>query len=304
MHKHEHITPKNEEHWLALRRLDITSTDVAALFGLSPYKTPFELWHSKRPDFVDTFVETPRVKWGTRLQDAIAFGVADDEGWTVRRRNVYSRIPSLRLGASFDFEILAHPNGPAVLEVKNVDGLQFRDNWTEEDGVLAAPAHIELQLQAQLLASGRSWGVIVALVGGNDPKVVTRQADQEVHTSIANAVTQFWRDQEAGKAPDPDWIADSRTLRQLHSKVDAGYTITDCTAELAELVRQYQQLSSEVKSLEALKEGYRNQILAHIGSAEKVIGAGWSITASTIEERVVPEHVRSAYRGFRVTKKA
>ena len=105
MHKHEHITPTSTEEWLELRKRDITSTDVAALFGLSPYKTAFGLWQSKRPEYVEDFEETTRIKWGTRLQDAIAVGVAEDEGWTVRRRNVYSRLPALRLGASFDFEI-------------------------------------------------------------------------------------------------------------------------------------------------------------------------------------------------------
>ena len=42
------ITPRDREHWLSLRAQDLTSTDVAALFGMSPYKTKFELWHEKR----------------------------------------------------------------------------------------------------------------------------------------------------------------------------------------------------------------------------------------------------------------
>ena len=303
-HKREHITPENKADWLALRRVDVTSTEVASLFGASPYKTAFGLWQSKRPGYVEEpFEETARMKWGTRLQDAIALGVAEDQGWNVRRRGVYSRIPELRLGASFDFEILTHPDGPGILEIKNVDYLQFRDTWSDDDGILEAPPHIELQLQTQLLASGRSWGAIVALVAGNEPRIAVRKASPQVASEIEQAVSAFWASQKAGVSPDPDWLADSKHLRQLYSHAAPGAVLYNNSDELDDLVAQYKHLSSEIKGLEDLKEAVRNQVLASIGDAEKVVGNGWSISAGTVEAKIIPEYIRASYRGFRVNVK-
>ena len=303
-HKSEHITPASKTDWLALRRQDVTSTEVSALFGASPYKTPFGLWQSKRPTYVEEpFVETNRIKWGTRLQDAIALGVAEDQGWNVRRRGVYSRIPELRLGASFDFEILTHPDGPGILEIKNVDYLQFRDKWTDNDGVLEAPSHIELQLQAQLLVSGRSWGAIVALVAGNEPRIAIRKASAEVHTEIERAVVAFWESQRLELAPAPDFAADGKYLRQLYAHATPGKAIVNDSQEVDDLVAHYRHLTNEIKGLEELKEATRNQILASIGDAEKVLGNGWSISAGVVESKIVPEYIRASYRGFRVNAK-
>ena len=45
------ITPSSKQDWLKARTEDITSTEVSALFGISPYTTAFELWHRKHDGF-------------------------------------------------------------------------------------------------------------------------------------------------------------------------------------------------------------------------------------------------------------
>ena len=60
----EVIITRDEQHWLELRTKDLTSTDIAALFGLSPYKTAFELFHEKRDGQVVKLKPNERMKWG------------------------------------------------------------------------------------------------------------------------------------------------------------------------------------------------------------------------------------------------
>ncbi len=112
------ILPKNETHWLEMRAQDITSTEISALFGISPYMTLFETWHRHKGNIVSSFEENERSTWGLRLQDSIAKGIAEDEGWKIRRMDEYMRNEKLRAGSSFDFDI----NGKELLEIKNVDG--------------------------------------------------------------------------------------------------------------------------------------------------------------------------------------
>jgi putative phage-type endonuclease len=179
----ERLKPESEDHWLALRTQDITSTEISALFNLSPYSTYFELWHRKKEAVVVRLEENERMKWGSRLESAIAEGIAEDHGWIVRRMDEYIRDKDMRIGASFDFSIEEWKVGTAtpeyekgLLEIKNVDSLVFRDGWTQdEDGDLEAPAHIELQVQQQLLLTGRPVVHIGALVGGNKVQMIERQ---------------------------------------------------------------------------------------------------------------------------------
>ena len=69
------------------------------------------------------------MKWGTRLQDSIAMGIAQDQGWSIRPMKEYITDTDLRLGASFDFAI----GDDGLLEIKNVDSLVFHKQW-ESDG--------------------------------------------------------------------------------------------------------------------------------------------------------------------------
>jgi hypothetical protein len=74
------ITPDSQDHWLQLRTQDVTSTESAALFGMSPYVTQFELWHRKKSGEQPEFKTNERMRWGNRLEAAIAHGIAEERG--------------------------------------------------------------------------------------------------------------------------------------------------------------------------------------------------------------------------------
>ena len=76
----ETINPENKTAWLALRKLDITSTDDPALFGMSPYKSEYQLYHDKLNGDLVEIEDNARMKWGRRLQDPIGYGIAEDLG--------------------------------------------------------------------------------------------------------------------------------------------------------------------------------------------------------------------------------
>src|ERR1043165_3394660 len=119
----ETIVPNDEAHWKKLRAQDLTSTTVPAPFGCSPYLTDFELSHRLQEGAVVDVEANDRMKWGQRLQDTLAKGIAEDEGWSnVRPMREYMRLPEYRLGSSFDWAI----GSDGLLEIKVVDFLQFR----------------------------------------------------------------------------------------------------------------------------------------------------------------------------------
>lgn len=315
----ETIFPDNEAHWLECRTKDITSTECAALFGISPYITKFELFHRKRKGEVVKIEANERMKWGTRLQDSIAQGVAEEEGWDVRRMPEYMRDTELRAGASFDFSIeqmnamtasevnykqqqMKACGYKGILEVKNVDGLQFRDNWSEDDeGNIEAPLHIEIQVQHQLMVSGRQYAYIAALVGGNRLVLVKRTRDEGVIGRIRQAIKEFWNSIDLGIAPEPNFEKDADYIRQLYNFADPN-KMADLRGHdnVLELAQEYRRLGQVSKEALEKKEGIKAQLLMLIGECEKGIGDGFKISAGIIGEADIA-YTRKAYRDFRVT---
>lgn len=295
------ILPKDESHWLQLRTEDITSTDVAALFGLSPYQTKFELWHRKNDKTVVQLEQNERMLWGTRLQDAIAAGIAEEQNWKIKRMTEYIRNPQTRIGSSFDFSI----ESGGILEIKNVDSLAFRDGWlVDEEDNIEAPPHIELQVQHQLAVSGRDIAHIGALVGGNKLVLIKRERDDKVINSIQNEVSKFWKSIEDKKPPEPDFAKDADMIKQIYAFSSPG-SMMDARGDqdLFNLAAKYRELSAAEKEIDSEKKAIKSQMLMKIGENEKVIGDGFSISAGNVAPAPIAAFVRAGFRNCRVTWK-
>ncbi len=288
--------PENKETWLRLRLEDITSTEVACLFGVSPYSTKFELWHRKKDRKIVEIEENQRMKWGSRLQDSIAKGIAEDKGWKVRRVDEYIRIPGLRIGASFDFLV---EDDKSILEIKNVDSMAFKDGWIVDGEDVQAPLHIELQLQTQLWVMGVKKGRIGALVGGNKISLLERDADPKTQASIKEKAKEFWDSIESNTPPEPDYLKDAAFITELYQSSSPGKVIP-ANDQISSLANDYKSASLDAKNFEDKKKAIKSQLLIAIGDAEKCIGEDFSISAAQMKESVIESFVREARRDFRI----
>lgn len=311
----EIIQIENEDQWLAHRVKDVTSTEVSALYGLSPYLTEFELFHQKRDGVVVKIPENERMKWGKRLEAPIAHGVAEDMGWNIAKLDVYMRDIDARIGSSFDFEIASKSDGRGILEIKNVAELQYKRKWIDDgNGNIEAPEHIEMQIQHQMEVSGYEWCALVVLVGGNSPKVVYRNRDKDIGADIRRTVEGFWKRVAENTPPSADYTRDAEFISQLYSQVKTG-EVFDATgdAEIARLVQQYQSASRQLADMEKLKDAYKAQLIERIGSAERVVGPWGSINCARTQDSlgtlITADMVgttiggRKGYRQFRVNLK-
>lgn len=304
-----------EEAWLESRKQDVTSTESAALFGLSPYVTHFDLWHRKRTGITPEFVVSDRMKWGNRLEAAIAYGIAEEHGWEVQPFKDYMRLPDLRMGSSFDFIITNHKSGkPVLLEIKNVDYLQFRDGWLvdKEFGDIEAPAHIEMQVQHQLAVSGCDMCIIGAFIGGNRFELVERHRDEEVIAAIKYHVKLFWDSIEAGEEPEPIMPRDAAVIIAMNQYAEPN-KILDASSdfELVELLTLYRMAQAEQKNAKEDAEVLKAKIMQKIGDAERVVCGEYKIAATMvmdnpgteITEDMIGQTIgaRRGYRNMRVT---
>ena len=305
----------DEATWLRERAKDLTSTDIAALFGVSPYCTAFELYHVKHGNIAESNEENERTRWGKRLQEAIAEGVAYENAFVLRRMDEYIRDTDLRVGSSFDFG--GEPYDEAggifgaglvpgtglkpefIVEIKNVDSLAFKRGWIETDFGLEAPAHIELQLQHQLGVSGLREGYIAAFVGGNRVELLRREFDAVVWQRILDLAAWFW---SLTDAPAPDYARDYEVISRLHGYSSAGKVI-EATGEIETLMQEYKIASAEMSDADKRRKIAKAKALELIGDAERVEGLSYNLSAKMISDTEIAAYTRKGYRDFRVLER-
>lgn len=298
------------EDWLKLRTQDVTSTESAALFGMSPYATEFELWHRKKSGDVGEPFDSERMKWGRRLQDSIARGIAEENDLVAEPITDYMRHDGSRMGASFDWHgrmVAVDQSSPAMiisqyglLEIKNVDSLVYARKWSETE----APAHIEIQLQHQLEVIGYEWGWIVALVGGNRAVILKRNRNRDVGAAIRKKIDAFWASIEANTPPAPDFTRDAETIARLYGFAEPGKVLEARDhVRLNELAKEYAQFSAQAKMAEEARKAVKAEMLTLIGDAEKALIDGGTISAGVVGPTEIAAFTRKGYRNFLVNFK-
>src|SRR5262249_26653907 len=130
--------------WLAQRRAHVCSTDAAAICGLSPWKTALEVALEKTGRAPER-PPSEAMKWGLRLQPAIASGYSEQTGLELVEPPRFLKHPALPwMGSSFDYFTTGRDR---VVECK----LVFVDHgeWGE-DGSDRIPDHVALQIMHQM----------------------------------------------------------------------------------------------------------------------------------------------------------
>lgn len=269
----------SESMWLELRKNDLTSTEISALFGLCPYHTKFELYHAKRDGIILPFKENERMKDGKDMEVFAANKVAKKNGWTVRPLQVYARIPELRLGASFDFEVTCPKRGKGILEIKAVDYFRHKQNWSVDE----IPPHIEIQARDQMLCADEySWCVVAAFTSIYDHHEYIFERDYEFEEGLITASKSFWHDVDNGLAPEPDFTKDAAVIAALYK--NAGGDAVDLSGDnhLSDLLAQYLHATAEEKSWDEKRDALKAEIHFKMGERAKgftpeyAVDTGWT----------------------------
>lgn len=279
---------KNQTEWLRERKKDVTSTEVASLLGLSPYKSRFALWQEKAGFIEPDFEDNPFTIWGRRLQEPVALGVAEDMGWQCRDLSLfYLRHDSLPLGASLDHEILCPKRGRGLQEIKTTYFFSSDFGWLKEQ----APVQYEAQHQTQLhlaACNGEKFdfGVISALDGRKEVRNYFRAYDKKFGELIELEVDKFFHSIKTGQPPEPDYIADEELLISLlpAPRAKEGKTLTG-NPEAQKWAEIYLQAEEKIKPLreqispfEKEKKEAKNRLLSMLGNAEFAIIGKLQIT--------------------------
>lgn len=282
----------------------IGASESAALLGCSPYTSAYELWQVKSGRVPPRDLNgIDRIDAGRFLEPGIAEWAKAKWGMDLAKVSVYRTHPAVaKMGASWDYE---DHDGNVPVEIKNVDGLEFRKKWAVDgDVIVDAPTHILVQLMHQMACC--DWkpthGWIIACVGGNSLFRMRVERHDALIRYIETKVTEFWQSVADGREPAPDFDKDGAILGQVFARGSGETVDLSSSNRMAAVCDGYLAAKEREKAAGKEADAYLSEIKATVGTASRALVNGFSISVADIKEAEVPAYTRKGYRKFTVKR--
>lgn len=208
------------DEWLAARRTGIGGSDIAAILGISPWRTPLDVWRSKvepQPEPAD--LPEP-MYWGQILEDLVAREYMRREGRRVQRVNTLLRHPAHMWAiATIDRAVVRDRTrartdrqgrlvgAEGILECKTAHALKG-DEWGRPDDPDAIPAPYAAQGMWYLAVTGLPWCDFAVLIGGQRFLVRRLERDEETIRSMLEFAGDWWKRHVEERTPPPPKTAE------------------------------------------------------------------------------------------------
>ena len=258
------------------RRGFLGGTDIAAVIGVSPWRSPLDVWMEKTGRAQQRETNYARRR-GTRLEALLLeeFGRRHPEFRVSRPRKPIIRDAGFPAGASLDG--LAYPKASrkaaAVLEAKTAFG-----SWKAFQG-RDLPDQYWVQVQWYLWVTGLPVAYVIADTGSWDVKEITVEPDAEVQQRLVDEGKRFWLDYVVADTPPPPAPGHPGDLQELGV---AYQETTDDVLELPDdvtrLVAAYVDEQRAKAEHEARLDELKAAIAAAMGPHTKARGGSYEIS--------------------------
>jgi putative phage-type endonuclease len=280
----------------------IGGSDVAAILGVSPYRSALDLWLDKITPPVENGQNAAAKRRGSRLEPYVRDMITEEFNIEIvhaNERYIDEHLPFL--AAEIDFEYFDHETGEIENgEIKTVHPFKAKE-WGEQ-GTDLLPIHYVAQAQHGMGVKHRRRCRVFALIGDElKPYLVER--DEETIEAMRARCAEFWNTYVLPKVQPPiDYqhkdVID--TLKRLYPGTDG--TVIDANP-MHEHWRAVIETSAEmVKKYEGILDGAKAHLLAEMGNAAAIrFNDGKAFMRKVINKKAyVVEHAASQYVDFRL----
>ena len=300
------IPTASDTEWHAARRKGVTASEIAVVMGLSPYSSPYALYHTKLGNLPEQD-ETDAMALGKHMESFVAAKFAERHPEFLVHgdgRQLYAHpargwqmaTPDRLVFESGSCPDCGQPSCPwheqilAVLECK-IDG--GSDEWGE-DGTDEIPVHYRAQVLWQMDVMGVDAAYVACLLW-NKRKVrvyeitldMAAQCDLAMMRGQAEA---FLARIERGDEPDVDWRpATTLALKRLHPAIED----VDVPARRMPVI-QYRAACKAFKAAEQRKKAAENRLRLLLAGGHRITDARTGEVVATRQVYDVREHVRKA----------
>ena len=239
--------------WLEERRKGIGGSDVAAILGLSPWKTAFQVYQEKRKE-VEDWHGNNSTDWGNRMEPAIRQWYSDTTGRSVRlpEKIIYHDKHPFML-ASLD----GFTDDGRIVEIKTArSGKQWGEPGTNQ-----IPDYYAVQVHHYMIVTGFEVTDIPVSIAGGSPELYEVPADKEITDMIIEAEANFWQRVVNGNPPDPVTYADA--VARFGQIKTEGAVIA--SKEIFMDVMELQDVRGKLTELEAKENELKGKIIIALG---------------------------------------
>jgi putative phage-type endonuclease len=259
------------EDWHQLRRNAVSASEIAAVMGISPWSSPFALYHAKRDDWRAPVTEA--MEMGHRLEPVVAdllderLAKTTNDYFEMRKTGTWrADSPDWAL-ATPDRLLFWSPNdGNDHTENVELKSTTVYDDWgpDESDEI---PVHYRAQVQWQMYCTGLQRTHVGVLFKGNHFRhYVVDRDETDIQSMLAAADLFMQRLRDDNPPPVDGSEATLDMLKRLHPDlVDEDVTLPQ------HLIREWREASNDLAAAKARRELLANEIRAAMGAAARGI---------------------------------
>lgn len=259
---------------LELRRTGIGGSDIGAILGLSPWRSPIDVWRSKvegwQPD------DSPALRRGRILEPAVCEFYRLEEGPSELLSVGTMRHPEHQLMLATPDRIAVFQGGERrLLEVKTSRlGVQ---GWGEP-GTDDIPSCYLAQVEWTLEVVGLDEADVAVLLGGDDFRVYRVRRNDEMVRIMRERAETFWMLYVQPKTPPPaDASEGCEKWLKEHFPAERA-PLRDATPEERRLVAALREVEGQAERLNTQVNELRNCLRASIGEAEGIEAQSFRVT--------------------------
>ena len=294
----ERIAIKNRGQWLALRRQDITASEIAVLFGLHPYRTLLQTFMSKTGQDGNEG-DNPAMRRGRILEPGIAVAVSEEfPDWRLEKADCYIRDAAARIGATPDYFVHGDPRGIGILECKSAAPDIFEKQWAD-----GAPQYCVLQCLVQMMLTDAPFGLIACLIDNRNKDLqcydVPRHPAAEALIRLKAA--EFWTTVAAGHMPAPDFAKDGETITAMFPRSQGPALDLTQDNRMPELLVDRERMLAVLKEARGDLDAIDAEIKFKLGEAAEAFLPGWRISFK-LQHAKAYEVAAKDYRVLRIKR--
>ena len=269
------------------RKTGLGGSDAPAVVGLSPYKSPFQLYLEKRGEAPEEEEATLAMELGNLLEEPIAQLYVKKTGRQIRRHPTRVSAEHPHMLVNVDRIVVNDPRGPGYLEIKTAN------DWVGNGihGLDDLPDHFYIQGQHGLAVTEWQWMSFAILVGGSRFVWFDLTRNDEVIAELIKQEAEFWERVQTGKPPEIDGSERTGELIKRMYPKDTGKTITIAAPELVKAATDFTALKKQEKHIEEEIKRLGNMLKSAIGDASTAVFPGfgeitWKASKESTKESV------------------
>lgn len=267
-------------------------SDMPAIVGEDPYKTPLMLWYEKKGLYVPE--QTEQMLIGKEMEKPIINVFKSKTGYVV-----YDEVPSTTKKPPFELSlpIIGHADGivfvdgePAILEIKNLNA--FNKNWE----------HYKWQVLLYMWLYNLNRGMLVILRGGSQLVLEVFEMNEEDLNYMFEMLQKF--DYYLRHDIKPDAVGTDREIDMLMQLQDYDHEVQ---LDIDSIIEEYMTIGKEISQLKKEQNKLKALILEELEQRKANIGVSDNYIVKLVKgiRKVKPalEEKEVEYKQLRVKKR-